>query len=249
MLCFHGYGMHGKQFAILEPFLGERYTFYGFDLFFHKETRLNDPSLEFVKRGLSKSELAQLVVDFCLHVGIGSFSVLSYSMGTHYATALVEKLPERINEYIATAPSCLKPGAIITFLSTNKLGNRLLEKLILSDQGMFRLLKFCRKMGFVDDKGQEILHREIATPELRFSFYACATYLRGLRTDFPRLIDVLNQPHIKSIFIFGKRDSMFPPSIGRKTLAKIPAAKIIVLDENHEMIKHSFAQALTPELL
>ena len=40
MLCFHGYSMHGKQFNLLEEHLGESYTFYGFDLFFHKETVL-----------------------------------------------------------------------------------------------------------------------------------------------------------------------------------------------------------------
>ena len=38
MLCFHGYGMHGKQFKIFEQPLGSKYTFYGFDLFFHKQT-------------------------------------------------------------------------------------------------------------------------------------------------------------------------------------------------------------------
>ena len=32
MLCFHGYGMHGKQFKILETTLGSKYTFFGFDL-------------------------------------------------------------------------------------------------------------------------------------------------------------------------------------------------------------------------
>ncbi|RYE16941.1 MAG: alpha/beta hydrolase, partial [Sphingobacteriales bacterium] len=29
MLCFHGFGMHGKQFTSLEPSLGKKYTFYG----------------------------------------------------------------------------------------------------------------------------------------------------------------------------------------------------------------------------
>src|ERR1700749_4801027 len=49
MLCFHGYGMHGKQFISLEPALGQKYTFYGFDLFFHKETKLKDQSLNTIK--------------------------------------------------------------------------------------------------------------------------------------------------------------------------------------------------------
>src|SRR6476659_10506876 len=80
MLCFHGYGMHGKQFKILEESLGGQYTFYGLDLFFHKETKLKDQSLEAVKRGITKEELVAFITDFCLEMKIDRFSVLSYSM-------------------------------------------------------------------------------------------------------------------------------------------------------------------------
>ena len=61
MLCaFHGYGMHGKQFKLLEGSLGEHYTFYGFDLFFHKETQLKDQSLAAIQKGISKKALVDL---------------------------------------------------------------------------------------------------------------------------------------------------------------------------------------------
>jgi len=249
MLCFHGYGMHGKQFTLLEPYLGNEYTFYGFDLFFHKQTVLNNNSIEVIKRGLRKAELKDLFIDFCKDQSINKFSVLAYSMGTHYATTLAEQIPERIEEYIVTAPACLKPGAVVAFLSRNKLGNKLLEKLALSDKGMLNLLNLCRKFGFVDDKGHEILHREIATYELRYSFYACATFLRELKTDFKQLVESLNDQNIKSIFIFGKRDSMYPPSIANKIVPKIKGATTIILDENHEMIKSDFAKALTEVLV
>jgi pimeloyl-ACP methyl ester carboxylesterase len=129
MLCFHGYGMHGKQFRILEEKLGAKYTFYGFDLFFHKETKLVDQSLEHIKRGISKIELAEFFMQFCAHEHIGKFSVIGYSMGTHYATAIAEQLAHRINEYIVAAPSALNPGVLIRFFSTNKIGNKILEKL------------------------------------------------------------------------------------------------------------------------
>lgn len=64
MLCFHGYGMHGKQFKVLEPMLGDKYTFYGFDLFFHQETKLQNQSLDEVKRGISKQELSEIIHAF-----------------------------------------------------------------------------------------------------------------------------------------------------------------------------------------
>src|SRR6185312_1997831 len=131
MLCFHGYGMHGKQFKRLESTLGSKYTFYGFDLFFHKETRLKDQSLAAVKKGITKKDLAALFADFCRHEGIGRFSGIGYSMGTHYATVLVEELAPVIDEYIIAAPSSLNPGRLITYFSKTKPGNKILEKLAL----------------------------------------------------------------------------------------------------------------------
>src|ERR1700761_7114504 len=40
MLAFHGYGMTGKQFHVLEQSVMPRYKIYGFDHFFHGDSRL-----------------------------------------------------------------------------------------------------------------------------------------------------------------------------------------------------------------
>ena len=133
MLCFHGYGMHGKQFLLLEPELGGKYSFFGFDLFFHKETKLHDQSLAAVKARITKKQFAELVDEFCAYENIDRFSVIGYSMGTHYATAVVEELGSRIDEYIVAAPSSIYPGRLVEFFSKYKLGNTLLEILVLSE--------------------------------------------------------------------------------------------------------------------
>ncbi len=249
MLCFHGYGMHGKQFKILGPVLGSKYTFWGFDLFFHKETKLKDQSLPAVKKGISKKELADLIVDFCNHEGIDRFSVIGYSMGTHFATIIAEELASRIDEYIVAAPSCLKPGNLITFFSKNKAGNKILEKMALSETALTRLLKLLHRLKIINAEAYDILYREIGTPELRFNFYACFTYLRFLETDETRLLNALQQQNIKSIFIFGKRDKSFPPGIGQPFTNQLRDAKVVILNEGHEMIKKDFATVLTDLLL
>src|ERR1700753_3425540 len=78
MLCFHGYGMHGKQFKLLEVPLGDKYTFYGFDLFFHKETKLQDQSLQTIQKGISKKQLVAFIEQFCKFENIDRFSVIGY---------------------------------------------------------------------------------------------------------------------------------------------------------------------------
>ncbi|HEY1007079.1 MAG TPA: alpha/beta hydrolase [Sphingobacteriaceae bacterium] len=248
MLCFHGYGMHGKQFTLLESGLGDQYTFYGFDLFFHKQTRLKDQSLAAVKKGISKQQMALLIEDFCREHHIDKFSLIGYSMGSHYATAIMEQLPHRVSEYIVAAASSLGPGRVVLFLSRTRLGNKLLEKIALTDNGMLYLLKLIHKIGIVDRAGYDILYKEIATYELRFSFYATATFLRDFITDRKRLIRAINTHAVKSIFIFGKRDKMYPPSLGNTVIPHIPSAQKIILNEGHEMINSNFAKALTAAL-
>ncbi len=249
MLCFHGYGMHGKQFKILETTLGSKYTFFGFDLFFHKETKLKDQSLSAVKKGISKKELAALFEDFCKSEGIEHFSVIGYSMGTHYATIIIEELAAMVDEYIVASPSCLNPGALIPFFSKNRIGNKLLEKLALNKRALTSMLKLFRQLRFINHEDYNILFSEIGTAELRFNFYACFTYLRFLETDELRLLAAINEQNIKSIFIFGKRDKSFPPGIGSAFIARLQHPEIIILDEGHQMIKRSFATSLSELLL
>jgi pimeloyl-ACP methyl ester carboxylesterase len=249
MLCFHGYGMHGKQFKLLEPTLGDDYTFYGFDLFFHKQTKLKDQSLAAIKKGITKKAFAGLISEFCAHKGIERFSILSYSMGTHYATVLVEEMASVIDEYIAAAPSCLNPGTLIKFFAKNKFGNGLLKKLAFSDTALIGLLKFLKRITILDAEAYKILYAEIGTAELRFNLYASFTYLRAFETDEPRFLTALATQNIKSIFIFGKRDKAFPLRIGNNFFKKLTSAEVMVLNEGHEMIKHSFAIALTELLL
>lgn len=249
MLCFHGYGMHGKQFLKLEPALGEKYTFIGFDLFFHKETKLHQQSLYNIKQPISKQDFGKLIAEFCEHEQINRFSILGYSMGSHYATVVVEELGARVDEYIIAAPSSIEPGKLVRFFVKNKTGNKLLEKLTQSQKALINMLNVSKWLGLVDDVGRNILYKEIDTPELRFNFYACFTYLKLLETDEDKLIRTLTEQNIRSIFIFGKRDVMYPPKIGNVFFAKLKKAEVIILDQDHEMIGTEFIAALSGLLL
>ncbi len=236
MLCFHGLGMHGKQFTVLEKELGEEYTFFGFDLFFHKETVLNNNELMEIKKGITQKDLTSLFLDFCTHKQINRFSIMAYSMGTFYAAALMRFIPERIDESFLIAPSFLKPPRVLDFLANNKAANFFFEKLLLSENGLKILLKACLKMRIVDQSNYEILYREIATAQLRFDFYANVTYLKHMDVNYQVLADAVNKEHINCYFIFGERDKSIPAHTASKLLPKLKNAKKIILAEGHDLV-------------
>ncbi len=198
-----------------------------------------------MKRGISKAQLADLFKDFCNEAGVDRFSIIAYSMGSHYATSLVEDMPQHIEELFIAAPSSLKPGKILTFLSGNRIGNKVLERMALSDTSMSRLLSVLKKIKIIDQKGYDILFKEVGTPELRFSFYACASFMRFLTINAEKFIANLNQYQIRSVFIFGERDRNYPPAIGKAIIPRIKLARQLVIDENHDMINLNFAQAIS----
>ncbi|MNK15539.1 2-succinyl-6-hydroxy-2,4-cyclohexadiene-1-carboxylate synthase [compost metagenome] len=245
VLCFHGLGMHGKQFHCLADELGSEFTFYGFDLFFHKDTELADNSLENIKYGLQPELLATFIKDFCDEHAIEKFSIMSYSMGTFYGAVLLDQLPQYIERAFFIAPSFLKVKPILSFLSSNKLGNLLFEKLALSENGLHNLVQFIKTIKVLDGKSAAILWKEVATPQLRFNMYANLTYLRHLKINVNSLSKKSNSLNVPLYFIFGKDDKTISSSLSAKVIKNFTSAKVSILDQGHDLIH----KGLTREML
>ncbi len=248
MLCFHGFGMHGKQFKILEPELGDQYTFYGFDLFFHKDTKLVSQELSYIKQGITKTTLSEILLDFCDFEGIDKFSIIAYSMGTHYGSALVETFPERIDQIIFAAPAALRPGKIVTFFSCNPIGNKIAERLALSDKGLINFINLLKKTNIIDQKIHQILLQELGTPELRLNLYASLSFLKPLKLNKQQFIEQLNSYAINSLFIFGDKDHDYPESMSKKYASYINNGQFITIPANHDMINVEFSKTVLKHL-
>ncbi|MBC7893637.1 MAG: alpha/beta hydrolase, partial [Sphingobacteriaceae bacterium] len=100
LLAFHGMGQSGAAFSSLGTVLGDTFTTYAFDLFFHGESSgLNEP--------LSKPFWAELLRRFLAEKKVERFSVAGFSLGGRLALATLETLYDRIDEVILVAPDGL----------------------------------------------------------------------------------------------------------------------------------------------
>ncbi len=244
MLCFHGYGMHGKQFSVMQEKFGNDYTFYGFDLFFHKETKLQDQSIKHLKKGISKVDFCKLMIDFCDEQEIDRFSVISYSLGTHYASVLAEKESKRIDHLFILAPAFLKILPVLKVFSKNTVANLAFRKLFLSEHGIRIALNLCKNTRIIDAKSHGILKKEMATAELRYAFYANVTYLRYLQTKGDDLVEALNLNNVKCHFIFGQRDKMYPQHLADHLISRLNFGSKTTLDEDHDMVNENLPSKL-----
>ncbi len=241
MLCFHGYGMHGRQFRMLESQLGDQYCFYGFDLFFHEQTVLKDMSPAHLKKGLSKDAFCALIQNFCEAEGIRNFSVIAYSLGTNYAMVLAESGRFSIERMALLAPAFLGIPPVFHLLGHQPILNSLFRQLCRSKYALHWLLAIAKNLKMTDEDNQQILKKEMATRELRMAFYYSVTYLRFLRPDLETLKKELNTREIPVFFFFGKKDPLFPPSIGGDFLLSLVRVRTQLLEEGHDMVNEKLA--------
>lgn len=209
LLAFHGYGMTGRQFHVLEHSVLKEYHVYGFDHFFHHESRLDNWTEQQILTGMPRAMVRQYVEEWFKQYGRQRFSVMAYSIGANIGLILVEEFPDLIDEVILMAPDGLSVFKGFYFLQHQPFGRWLFNRLTKSKWMAVALLKNLLRVGFIDQSLFKIAYSEIDTPKKRLDVYYTLNLLRTLVPDTEKIAALINQYHIKCVLIFGEDDNLF----------------------------------------
>ncbi|MFD2144874.1 alpha/beta hydrolase [Mucilaginibacter antarcticus] len=229
VLAFHGYGMTGKQFNVLEQSVLKQYHVYGFDHFFHNESKLDDWTEQQIIAGMPKAMVKAYVEQWFKTYGRQRFSVMGYSIGANLALILVEEYADLIDEVILMAPDGLAVYKGFDIIQ-NKAWGQLLFKTVTKSKWLApALLKNLRKVGFIDQSLYDIAYSEMNTPQKRMDVYYTLNLIKLLRPDVVKIASLINQHKIKCRLIFGRQDQLFPK------LAAIPFINLLQSPDVHEV--------------
>lgn len=230
MLAFHGYGMTGKQFHVLERSVLKEYHVYGFDHFFHGESRLNGWTEQQIVAGMPREMVKEYVEQwFQAHGGRQRFSVMGYSIGANIALILVEEFPNLIDEVILMAPDGLAVYKGFDILLRRPLGRYFFRTVTKSKWLAPSVIKALKRVHFIDESLYNIAYNEIDTEQKRQDVYYTLNLIRLLQPDTAKIAELINQYRIKCRLIFGKYDNLFPMS------AAMPFAKAVPNADVHEV--------------
>ncbi len=209
LLAFHGYGMTGRQFHVLEQSVLKDYHVYGFDHFFHHESRLDNWTEKKILQGMPRAMVRQYVEEWFKLYGRQRFSVMAYSIGANIGLILVEEFPDLIDEVILMAPDGLSVFKGFYFLQHQRFGRWLFNRLTKSKWMAVALLKNLLRVGFIDKPLFDIAYNEIDTPKKRLDVYYTLNLIRTLVPDTEKIARLINQYNIKCVLIFGEEDNLF----------------------------------------
>ena len=236
ILAFHGYGMTGKQFRVLEKSVLQEYHVYGFDHFFHGESRLHKWTGQQITAGMPKAMVKGYVEEWFKVHGRQRFSLIGYSIGANIALIILEDYADLIDEVILMAPDGLSVYKGFHFLLHQPVGRYLFRQVTKSQWLALWLLKNLKKVRFIDDSLYQIAYNEIDTVQKRQDVYYTLNLIRLLKPDTAKITVLINEYAIKCRLIFGRDDHLFPKSAAMPFINSIPGAVVHEVALGHWLV-------------
>ena len=236
MLAFHGYGMTGRQFNVLEASVLNKYRVYGIDHFFHGESTLGGWTEAQIIAGMPKKMVRLYLEAWFNTFGRQKVALMAYSIGADIALLLVEEFAEWIDELILMAPDGIAAYKGFTFMQHHALGRHIFRVAAKNRWLAPTLLKGLKRLKIIDDSLYKIAYNEVDTPQKRQDVYYTLNLIRFLKPDTAALVELINRHHIKCLFIFGRDDRLFPKSAAMPFISQLNNAQVHEVPMGHWLV-------------
>jgi len=249
LLAFHGYGMTGKQFHVLEKSILPHYHIYGFDHFFHGESKLTGWTEKQIIAGMPKTMVRNYVDEWFKIYGRQRFSVMAYSIGANLALILAEEFPDLVDDIILMAPDGIAGHRGFNFLTNKPVGKFLFKHISKSKWLAPAFLKALKRTGFIDASLFKIAYSEIDTEQKRLDVYYTLNLIRLLKPDVNKVAGLINQYAINCRLTFGRDDGLFPKKAAIPFINLLADAKVDEVPLGHWLVTSELDEYLTNNTL
>ncbi|TXK51582.1 alpha/beta hydrolase [Pontibacter qinzhouensis] len=239
MLAFHGYGQTSAYFLPMEQALGEEYTIFAFDLFFHGKSSLRKSNSP-----LTKEHLHELVGRLLEQEGINRFSLMGYSMGGKFALALVEQMSEKLNELHLIAPDGIQTSFWYNMATYPGWMQQLFKRTVLKPAPFFRFLKVMHRLKLVSKGLLRFARHQMDTRQRRLRVYRSWIGFKYLRFDNKAIIEKLNQQQVPVTVYLGQFDKVIAPKRFEAFVQALDKGKLKVLQTGHTHLLQEVAKLL-----
>jgi len=228
LFAFHGFGQDKSFFQSWEKKLGDRYTIYAFDLFYHGESTRPPGKL-------SKKEWKEYLSEVIEENQIKYFSILGYSLGGRFAINTALSFPDMTEELILIAPD----GIFLTVwfkLATTPIIRLVFKYLMSNPEKLERLIQFNKRARIVNQYIADFMRKEMGTPENRKRIYTSWNHFKSLGYKRGKLIAMFQEHTFKRRIILGAKDYVIKPEGILPIIDKMGNFEIHILNKKHHQL-------------
>lgn len=233
LLLFHGFGQDHTSLLTLAEALGDRYTCYLFDLYFHGQSRWPHGD-----RPLEKGEWQHYLKGFLQDHHIHTFSVLGFSLGARLALASLEAFPTRTQELFLVAPDGIPASPWYTLATGSLAGRRFFQAAMTRPALFYRLSSLVQRLGWLNPKLRQVAEYHMRHPQKREQIYYSWTAFRRLQFVPARLAKLIRHHRIRTVIVAGRHDTVVPPARMQGLLKQLKDTDctFLLLDKSHHQL-------------
>ncbi|MDX5422580.1 MAG: alpha/beta hydrolase [Hymenobacteraceae bacterium] len=239
MLAFHGYGQSSGYYLPMERALGNDYTIYAFDLFFHGGSQLNKHNMP-----LTKEFLGELIAHFLEKHQIGRFSLMGFSMGGKFVLTLVEYMPQRIEELFLIAPDGIRTSFWYNIATYPGWLQQLFKRTVLKPEPFFKLLQVLNKYNVVHKSLLRFAHYQMDSTPKRLRVYRSWIGFRELNFDIRHIVSLLNRHKVAVTMFLGEYDQIISPKRVGVFVDALDRGELVLLKTGHSYLLQDVAELL-----
>ncbi len=233
LLAFHGFGGSGNDWSIFEQELGNDFTLYAFDIFYHGESKI-DTTID--EPSFGKAELSELVDLFMTSRQISRISLIGYSLGGKLCMCLIELLPGKIDQVFLMAPDGIKIGFWNKFVSQTQLGRMLFRQVVKNPKPALSLIELGRRTKLIPLKVDTFLRLHLAEETNRKRILSIWILFKDMIPDNKRIKKHITRYNINCIVFFGRYDLIIPLKYGLAFQKGLKKPRLEILECGHIMV-------------
>ncbi len=235
LLAFHGYGQNSEALLPIGKALGDLYTVYSFDLFFHGKSKWLNGEIP-----LEKAYWQRIMNAFFQTYNIQQYSLLGYSMGAKFVLALLEYHPDKIEKVWLMAPDGIKTNGWYSLATYPFFLRKIFKSIITKPKILFILIKLLHAIKLLDRGLMKFVRLEMDNEEKRRRVYFSWVVFRHLSFDITHISNLINKHHISVTIILGKFDKVITKPNMHGLIKGLQTHRLVELDcGHHNLIHHS----------
>ncbi|MCF0056483.1 alpha/beta fold hydrolase [Dyadobacter sp. CY356] len=233
LLAFHGIGQTGLNcFESFSQLLGDHYTIYAFDLFFHGQSKGIQGNDDFSDQDIiTKTFWNKLISDFLEENKIDRFDIVAFSMGGRFALATLEEFSEKIDNAFLIAPDGVSEHPLYTLVSRFWPTRKLFHWVIQNPDILIKSAHLFEKLGLIHKSLIRFTQFMLADPKRQETIYRSWLAFRMLKFDIPEVYKKLNGT--KVYLFIGKYDKLLKAKDVKKLSELLPEEQYFLLSAGH----------------
>ncbi|GLU50947.1 alpha/beta fold hydrolase [Dyadobacter frigoris] len=233
LLAFHGIGQTGLTcFQSFSELLGDHYTIYAFDLFFHGQSKGVHGNDDFSDQDIvTKTLWKKLISEFLEENQIDRFDIAAFSMGGRFALATLEEFSKNIDNAFLIAPDGVSEHPLYTLASRFWPTRKIFHCVLQNPDILIKSANLFEKLGLIHKSLIRFTQFMLADPKRQETIYRSWLAFRMLKFDIPAVYKKLDGT--KVYLFIGKYDKLLKAKDVKKLSVLLPEEQYFLLAAGH----------------